>query len=78
MTAGEGEARRKLAKDSMDNGRERSAVGEGAGSTLFVIGVGAGEDGRLEGLKKDGVLIACISGAVGNRELRERLGRVIR
>lgn len=47
----------------MDIGRERSGTTGGAESDLLVRSgetTGAGEDGRLEGLKKDGVLIACI------------------
>lgn len=51
---GAGDARLKVVKESLFRGRERS-TDSGRES-----GAGAGDDGRLAGRRKEGVLMACI------------------
>jgi hypothetical protein len=55
-------ARLKLVKDNFDKGWERSNAGTLSSLLDGGAGAGAGEEGRLEGLKKDGVLITAYIG----------------
>ena len=60
---GVGDGRLKLLSDSLFNGRDTRSK---AGPDSCRDGeCGAGEDGRLEGRRKAGVLMACIIGVKG-------------
>jgi hypothetical protein len=65
LGAGGGDTRLKLVKENFDKGRERSNVGVLSSLLDGGAGAGAGEEGRLDGLKKDGVLIAAYIGGKG-------------
>lgn len=54
---GAGDARLKGVKDNLLSGRERSMPMPESGRDG---GAGAGDDGRLAGRRKEGVLMACI------------------
>jgi hypothetical protein len=55
-TAGDGVGRLKLASASLESGWLEMISNFAVG-----VGVGAGEAGRLDGLKNEGVLMACIA-----------------
>jgi len=59
--AGDGDWRLKLASASLERGRLRSYWLEVISNFAVSVGVGAGEAGRLDGLKNEGVLMACIA-----------------
>lgn len=63
--AGDGDGRLKLASASLESGRWRSYGLDGISGFAIGVGNGAGEAGRLEGLKNEGVLMACIAQGLG-------------
>jgi hypothetical protein len=60
VAGAEGE-RIKLANASLERGRWRSRALEAISNFVMGVGDGAGEAGRLDGLKNEGVLMACIT-----------------
>ncbi len=58
---GAGDARLNVVKDNLLRGRERSIPMPESGRDGGGAGVGAGDEGRLAGRKKEGVLMACIA-----------------
>lgn len=65
--AGVGDWRLKLASASFERGRCRSYGLEAISNFAVGVGDGAGEAGRLDGLKNEGVLMACIAQGLDER-----------
>jgi len=65
--AGVGDWRLKLASASFERGRCRSYGLEAISSFTVGVGDGAGEEGRLDGLKNEGALMACMAQCLDER-----------